>query len=445
MASKTAKLAALPAALGFATVRVYALSESKAEDLRSPHELSVYTAPTSPSRYVEENPGLLQRGLGVVRVGLLPYVRAIKNACVSVKIGSVNLYHAGEDAYDFLRDPPPGFLPRISFITVCGLAGLVLARKGTRLKRVGVSLGLATVGAGVCYPVQTVAALKVSGKQAYKATQWASSSVTSLWKPSPAKKVTAPSAGPEAVPVPGPDPAAPPVKPAPESEPAPPPAEDPAPSAVPEGASPVLPTDAGPAPSETPTEPASGRAAVPPPAESASLEEGAPLPAPEAPPGHVLDHSPDPAPPEPSVDPLSEQIAPAADALGILLLTPPPRSLLLKWQRSPDLLLTRSCWITDSPALKTLTCIARAAEWSTGRVGSAGASSLNKGAIQHSLGRAPRQIHSLSSRMWKHKQMLSGVRGQLRWWDCNGPPRPMVRRNASRPGGKQAGSSPLLV
>lgn len=39
--------------------------------------------------------------------------------------------------------------------------------------------------------------LQLTGKQAYAATRWASSSVASLWKPSPAKEVIIPSASPE--------------------------------------------------------------------------------------------------------------------------------------------------------------------------------------------------------------------------------------------------------
>ncbi len=34
------------------------------------------------------------------------------------------------DTYHFLRDPPPGFLPRVGVIGVSGLGGLILARKG---------------------------------------------------------------------------------------------------------------------------------------------------------------------------------------------------------------------------------------------------------------------------------------------------------------------------
>ncbi|KAI1898910.1 hypothetical protein AGOR_G00077260 [Albula goreensis] len=306
MASKTAKLAALPAVLGFASVRVYALSEAKAEDLLSPQELSVYTPRPQQLRFVEDQPGALQQGLGVVRLGLQPYIRSLKNACVTIKIGAVNVYHAGQDAYEYLKDPPAGFIPRVSVITVSGLAGLILARKGTRLKRIGVSLGLATLGTAVCYPTQTVGALKITGRQAYAATKWASSSVASLWKPSPAKDVIASSASPEVAPVPSPEPEVPPAKPAPEAEPTPPPAEEPAPSPPAEETSPAPPPEAVPAPAETPAAPA--------PPETAQSEEPAPL-------SPVPEPSPEPASPgpvteapsvEPPVDSRPEETGPQA-------------------------------------------------------------------------------------------------------------------------------------
>lgn len=34
------------------------------------------------------------------------------------------------DLYYYLKDPPPGFLPRFGTITVAGLLGMFLARKG---------------------------------------------------------------------------------------------------------------------------------------------------------------------------------------------------------------------------------------------------------------------------------------------------------------------------
>ncbi|KAJ8416731.1 hypothetical protein AAFF_G00326090 [Aldrovandia affinis] len=319
MASKSAKLAALPAMLGFASVRVYAMSETKAEELLSPQELSIYTPLSHQLRYVEEDPGLLQKGLGVVRVGLQPYVRAIKNACITIKIGAVNLYNAGQDTYEYLRDPPPGFLPRISVITVSGLAGLILARKGPRLKRVGVPLGLATVGTAVCYPAQTVGVLKLTGKQAYAATQWASSSVTSLWKPSPAKDVIVQSASPEVAPVPSPEPEVPPAKPVPEAEPALPPAEETSPAPPPaEETSPAPPPEADTAPAETPSVPAPEGETAPPPPEYAQPEETAPQAPPEVQPDLV---------PEPTTqEPVAADVAPPAEALEQ---SAPPADLLL--------------------------------------------------------------------------------------------------------------------
>lgn len=85
-----------------------------------------------------------------------------QNAYTSVKVGAVTVYTAGHgeewgssvdtwvglfcylcktffpclfylDTYEFLRDPSPGFMPRVGVITVSGLAGLILARKGNEL------------------------------------------------------------------------------------------------------------------------------------------------------------------------------------------------------------------------------------------------------------------------------------------------------------------------
>ncbi|KAL4648807.1 MICOS complex subunit MIC27 [Arapaima gigas] len=184
MAVKVLKLSAIPAALGLASLRVYALSEEKTQALVSPKELTIYGPETEPYCFVEDQPGLLQNGVGAVRVGLTPYVRAVKGACISMKIGAINLYYAGEDMYHYLKDPPPGFVPRISFITVSGLAGMVLGRKGSQVKRLATSLSLASVGAAICYPAPTIGVLKLTGKRLYQATQWSASTIASLWRPS---------------------------------------------------------------------------------------------------------------------------------------------------------------------------------------------------------------------------------------------------------------------
>ncbi|XP_065106624.2 MICOS complex subunit MIC27 [Paramisgurnus dabryanus] len=203
MAAKILKYAALPAAVvGLGSFRIYSMSE-KPTNLISLKELSIYSPDHSGVQFVEEQSGLVQSGLEAVRVGLQPYVRGIQNGFTSVKVGITSTYQAGEDTYHFLRDPPPGFLPRVGVITVSGLGGLILARKGSRLKKIVVPLGLATVGTAVCYPTQTVGVLKITGKKVYNVSSY----VASLFQSKPKAEGAMPAGNMEsAAPVKIPDP-----------------------------------------------------------------------------------------------------------------------------------------------------------------------------------------------------------------------------------------------
>lgn len=185
---KYAALPAAAAAVGLGSFRIYSINEKINEELISPRELSIYSPDGPAVRFVEEQPGVVQTGLGAVRVGLQPYVRAVQNTFTSVRVGVISVFHAGQDTYHFLRDPPPGFLPRVGVIGVSGLGGLILARKGSRLKKIFVPLGLATAGTAVCYPTQTVGVLKITGKKVYTV----SSSVASMFKSKPKEDVTMP-------------------------------------------------------------------------------------------------------------------------------------------------------------------------------------------------------------------------------------------------------------
>nr|XP_061792675.1 MICOS complex subunit MIC27-like [Nerophis lumbriciformis] len=181
MAAKVA-LVAVPAVLGIASIRVYTISEVPTEGLITREKLNIYTPVTksAEAQLIPDQPGLVESCLSTAREGLLPFVHVLKGACVSVKRGSVNIYHAGEDVYYYLKDPPPGFLPRFGTITMAGLLGMFLARKGSRLKRIAVPLGLMSAGASVCYPAQAVAVFKVTGKKMYAAGQWSHAAVSSL-------------------------------------------------------------------------------------------------------------------------------------------------------------------------------------------------------------------------------------------------------------------------
>ncbi|KAM6923996.1 MICOS complex subunit Mic27-like [Xenentodon cancila] len=181
MAAKVV-MVAIPTVLGIASIRVYTVTETPAEGLVSREKLNIYTplAGSSQAKFAPNSPGAIERGITTTRESLLPLFQSVKGACVSVKRGSLNLYHAGEDVYYYLVDPPPDFLPRFGTITMAGLLGMFLARRGSRFKRLAVPLGLMSAGASVCYPAQAVAVLKVTGKKVYAAGQWSSAAVAAL-------------------------------------------------------------------------------------------------------------------------------------------------------------------------------------------------------------------------------------------------------------------------
>ncbi|XP_064422709.1 MICOS complex subunit MIC27-like isoform X2 [Latimeria chalumnae] len=189
MAAKVVKLSAVPASLGFVLFRVYAAtSETKEGHSVRPEQLSIYQPPATGLKYVEEQPGRMQQAFSAVRQTIHPYVKWSKGAYTSVRNGIQNTVHFGKDAYAYLNAPPPGFFPRVGVIMVSGLAGLVLARKGSRIKKLLYPLGLTALGVSLCYPTQAIVVAKVSGSKVYTASQWTYGAVGSLWKESSTTK-----------------------------------------------------------------------------------------------------------------------------------------------------------------------------------------------------------------------------------------------------------------
>ncbi|XP_059766305.1 MICOS complex subunit MIC27 [Balaenoptera ricei] len=176
------KLTTMPAALICASISVHAAKEEESRKrLVKPEQLPIYTAPPLQSKYVDEQPGHLQMGFASIRTTTAHYIGWCKGVYVFVKYGIMDTVQFGKDAYVYLKNPPRDFLPKIGVITVSGLAGFISARKGSRFKRIAYPLGLATLGATVCYPVQSVIIAKVTGKKAYAASQQIYEAVKSLW------------------------------------------------------------------------------------------------------------------------------------------------------------------------------------------------------------------------------------------------------------------------
>ncbi|NXU53810.1 MIC27 protein, partial [Turnix velox] len=180
--SQVAKLAALSSGLPLMCITVHAATgkESKAQ-LVKPNQLPIYCPPPVTSKYIEEQPGHLQKQLSAVRQTTGRYIGWCRCAFAFVKNGIMDSIQFGKDAYVYLKNPPPEFLPKAGVITVSGLAGVVLARKGSRFKKIAYPLGLTTLGISVCYPAQSVVFAKVTGKKIFSASHRTYEAVRSLW------------------------------------------------------------------------------------------------------------------------------------------------------------------------------------------------------------------------------------------------------------------------
>ncbi|XP_039726156.1 MICOS complex subunit MIC27 isoform X3 [Pteropus medius] len=143
------KLTTMPASLMCASISVHAAKEEESKkQLVKPEQLPMYTAPPLQSKYIEEQPGNLQMGFASIRTTTGRYIGWCKGVYIFVKNGIMDTVQFG---------------------------------KGSRLKKIAYPLGLATLGAAVCYPVQSVIIAKVTGKKAYATSQQIYETVKSLW------------------------------------------------------------------------------------------------------------------------------------------------------------------------------------------------------------------------------------------------------------------------
>ncbi|XP_072674024.1 MICOS complex subunit MIC27 isoform X2 [Canis lupus baileyi] len=142
------KLTTVPAGLICASITVHAAKEEYKKQLVKPEQLPIYTAPPLQSKYVEEQPGHLQMGFASIRTTTSHYIGWCKGVYVFMKNGIMDTVQFG---------------------------------KGSRFKKIAYPLGLATLGAAVCYPVQSVIIAKVTGKKAYTASEQIYEAVKSLW------------------------------------------------------------------------------------------------------------------------------------------------------------------------------------------------------------------------------------------------------------------------
>ncbi|KAM6427184.1 MICOS complex subunit MIC27 [Liasis olivaceus] len=182
MADKVTKWAALPTALAWTSTNRLASAEEEQKSHRiKAHQLPIYSAPPLESRYVDEKPGQLQTRISSVRKTTSHYLKGCKDAYLFVKNGVIASLQFGKDTYVYLKNPPPEFLPKVGVITVSGLTGIVLARKGSRFKKIAYPMALGSLGVSLCYPAQSVIVAKVTGGKVYAASHKIYTAIGSLW------------------------------------------------------------------------------------------------------------------------------------------------------------------------------------------------------------------------------------------------------------------------
>ncbi|XP_077199147.1 MICOS complex subunit MIC26 isoform X2 [Paroedura picta] len=190
---KVIQLVAAPASLSFLAVRVHAAAlenETSKRNLLKVDELSLYTSPKPKSKYVEDQQSQLEDGICYLRHSLEPYTAWFQNVYEKVLPGAEKAVEYGKEGCDFLKNPPPGFYPRLGVIGFAGVVGLFLSR-GSKVKRLVYPIGFMGIGASLYYPQQAIVIAKVTGSQLYDWSLQAYIAIESLWKGSSKKKKSA--------------------------------------------------------------------------------------------------------------------------------------------------------------------------------------------------------------------------------------------------------------
>uniref|UniRef100_A0A8C5WLI6 MICOS complex subunit n=1 Tax=Leptobrachium leishanense TaxID=445787 RepID=A0A8C5WLI6_9ANUR len=181
-------LAAVPVSLSFVSLHVHASSEKRTpKEVIKVEELSLYSSPVHESKYIEKSQTQLEDGISWLRHSVSPYTDWCQDAYTKLKPKVETAVDHSIVTYEFLKDAPPGFYPRLGLIGFAGLVGLFLAR-GSKVKKAVYPIAFMGLGASLYYPQQAATIAKDTGTMLYDQSLKAYVNLESLWKDSGKKK-----------------------------------------------------------------------------------------------------------------------------------------------------------------------------------------------------------------------------------------------------------------
>ncbi|XP_069748538.1 MICOS complex subunit MIC26-like [Narcine bancroftii] len=174
--------ATLRTSLAFVSIPVFAQSKEETKKVLKVEQMSLYTTPAKTFRFEEAKPTRLEESISMLRKSAEPYTTQYQGVYNNFKPKIEQTVQFGKDSYTFLKNPPPGFYPRAGVITLAGVAGLLLAGRGSRVRKIIYSCGFVAACGSLYYPQATVEIAKATSSSFYEMSMQTYLTVESLWK-----------------------------------------------------------------------------------------------------------------------------------------------------------------------------------------------------------------------------------------------------------------------
>lgn len=146
-------------------------------------QLSLYAAPAPREpRDVEPGAAQLEDRVAALRRSVEPFSDWCRVTWRKVEPGVQRVCRFGNEAYEYLKEPPKELYPRAGIIGSTGVLGLLLAR-GSRMKKLVYPAGLMALSASLYYPDKAAAFARSTSDSVYERAVHTYAAAESLLKP----------------------------------------------------------------------------------------------------------------------------------------------------------------------------------------------------------------------------------------------------------------------